>query len=388
MFNLLKRFARFYASLGQSGQIPSVLTDSYDALLTTTLRNMQPRLHDNITKGNKLIAWLEMNGRTRRVDGGERIQVALMHAQNSTADIYSAYGTLDTTPQDGITAAFYEWAQLAVAISISRKEERQNSGQSRLLSLLQSKTMQAEVSLKQLLNNCVVSGKITSGVSGASGRFSQRTGRLDSGALGPLPLPALVDVSPTRNVAIGNINPSTYGFWANQAVSSTATTFAGMKQEMNQTYNNASRGGGEGGGTGSPDLLIGDQRAWEQYWNSLQNQERYIVDNPRVLNVLGGSEALKFRGGTFIWDEVVPDPETNADLVDGIGTVTASTIYFLNTDNWEYIVDSQTDFITTPFITPVGQDARVAEILWMGATAVNNRRKQAVLYGISRSIVA
>ena len=71
------------------GQIPSTLTDDYGALLTTTLRAMQPRLHDNITRGNKFLAWLEMKGRFRSQDGGERVKVALMHAQNSTSDIYS-----------------------------------------------------------------------------------------------------------------------------------------------------------------------------------------------------------------------------------------------------------------------------------------------------------
>ena len=46
----------------ESGQIPSSLTDNYDALLTTTLRAMQPRLHDNISRGSKLVAWLEARG--------------------------------------------------------------------------------------------------------------------------------------------------------------------------------------------------------------------------------------------------------------------------------------------------------------------------------------
>ena len=82
--------------LNEHGQIPSSLTDNYDALLTTTLRAMQPRLHDNITRGNKFVAWLTERGRMRKQDGGERVKVALMHAQNSTADIYSGYGTLDT----------------------------------------------------------------------------------------------------------------------------------------------------------------------------------------------------------------------------------------------------------------------------------------------------
>ena len=380
---LFKSFARALSTLGEAGQVPSTLTDSYNALLTTTLRNVQPRLRDNITRSNKLVAWLDGNGRTKRVDGGERIQIPLMYGLNSTADIYSSYGVLDTTPQDGISSAFFPWSEMSVSITISHLEERQNSGQSRLISLLESKTMQSEASLKQLLNNCIVSGKITTGASSNLGQFSARTGRLDSGASGPLPLPALIDANASRSVAIGNINGNTYSFWRNQATSSTATTFAGMKQEMNQVYNDCSKGV-----MGNPDLLLTDQRSYEQYFNSLQNQERYVVDSPRVLNLLGGSEAMKFRGATVMWDEIVPDVETNADLVDSVGTFTAGTMLFINSESLNYVVDSQTDFITSPFVRPENQNARVAQILWMGALTVNNRRKNGVLYGVSRSIVS
>lgn len=367
----------------ESGQVPSTLTDDYGALLTTTLRAMQPTLHDNITRSNKLIAWLISKGRFRRQDGGERVKVALMHAQNSTADVYSGYGLLDTTPQDGITSAFFTWAQLSVSIAISRLEERQNSGRSQAIPLLQSKTMQAEASIKELLNNCITSGKITSGASGDLGRFSARVGRLDSGALGPLPLPALIDASPSRSVSIGNINGGTYSFWRNRATDSAATTFAGLKQDMKAMYNDTSEGVG-----GPPDFMVSDSTAHEQYWNALQNQERYVITDQRVLDVLGGSEALKFIGATYIWDEVVPDVKTNADVVDSVGTNTLSTMYFINSQSMEYIVDSETDFITTPMLRPENQDARVGQILWMGAIGVNNRRKNGVLMGISRSIVS
>ena len=64
--------------MGEAGQVPSSLTDSYAALLTTTLRNYQPKLRDNISRGNKLISWLKSKGRTRKVDGGERVQVPLI----------------------------------------------------------------------------------------------------------------------------------------------------------------------------------------------------------------------------------------------------------------------------------------------------------------------
>ncbi len=39
---------------------PSSLTDAYGALLTTTLRNMQPRIHDNISRGNRYMAYMNM----------------------------------------------------------------------------------------------------------------------------------------------------------------------------------------------------------------------------------------------------------------------------------------------------------------------------------------
>ena len=371
------------------GPVPSSLTDAYDALLTTTLRAMQPRLHDNISRGNRFLSYLNMRGRWRQQDGGERVKVGLMHALNSTADIYSGYGNLDTTPQDGITSAFYTWAQLAVAIAISRKEKRQNSGRSAQMSLLESKTKQAEASIRELLNNCIVAGRLASStdVAGSLDAFTARRGRLDSGALGPLPLAVLIDANPSRSVSVGNINGNTYSFWRPQADASTATTFAGYKQEMNNIYNDCSKGAG-----GFPDLMLGDQVAWEQYFNSLQNQERYMVTDKRVIDVLGGmnggDDLLKFRGATFIWDEVVPDVDRSAEVVDGVGTVTTSNIWFINSETFEYIVDSETDFITTPFITPVGQDATVAEILWMGALGVNNRRKNGTLYSIVRTIVS
>ena len=367
--------------LNESGQVPSTLTDDYGALLTTTLRAMQPTLHDNITRSNKLLAYLDSKGRSRSQDGGERVKIALMHAQNSTGDIYSGYGILDTTPQDGITSAFFDWSQLSTSITISRKEERQNSGKSQAIDLLKAKTTQATASVKELLNNCVTAGRITASV--ASARFLARTGRLDSGASGPLPLAALIDYTVGRSVSVGNINGATYTFWQNKAKVSAATTFAGLKLEMNSIYNTASRGTG-----GSPDFMVGDQVAWETYWGSLTVNERYIIDNPKTVDILGGSDALKFRGAMFVWDEVVPDVATAAEVVDGVGTVSKSTIFFVNADAVEWVYDSETDFITTPFVRPENQDARVAQILWMGAIGVNNRRKNGVLGNISQTITS
>ncbi len=365
--------------------VPSSLTDSYGALLTTTLRAMEPTLRDNITRSNKFLAWLQAKGRMRSQDGGERVKVPLMYGLNSSADTYAGYGLLDTTPQDGITSAFYTWAQAAVSITISRLEERQNSGKSAALSLLQSKTTQAMNSLKEYMNNAIVAGKISSGASSSTGQFIARTGRLDSGASNVLPLSALIDASPTRSVSIGNINGNTYAFWDNQASNaSSITTFAGYKNALNHLYNNCARGV-----MGAPDLMLGTQVAWEQYWNSLANQERYLITAPKTVDILGGSEALAFRQCAFVWDEVCPDPGTNGNVWENLGLssgeVQKDTVYFINSESMEWIYDAQTDWITTPMVRPENQDARTSQILFMGIMGCNNRRKNGVLYNVQHT---
>lgn len=363
---------------------PSQLTDQYTALLSTTLRNwLDGRMRDNITRAHKYLAWLESRGRFDDQDGGERVRIPLMHAHNTTADIYSGYGLLDVTPQEGITTAFYEWTQLAVTISISRKEQRQNSGRHAILSLLRAKTQQAEASIRELLSNCLVSGRITSGASSANGEFSSRTGNLDSGALGPLPLPAIIDSDPTRSrTDMGNINPGTWAFWRNQmSDASGVTTFSGLKQAMLNIYNNCSKGVG-----GNPDFMLGDQVAWEQYFNALQSQERYVNNN--MPDVLRGTQNIMFMQATFMWDEVVPDVATNADIVDGVGTVATSNIHYVNSESMNWIRDSETNFINTDFIRPQNQDSIASQILWMGAIGTNNRRKNGVLKGIPQNITS
>lgn len=382
---------RLWAILfSQAGQIPSSETVSYDAVLSTTLRAYRKKLADNITRGNKYVSFLKAKGRFSKQSGGYNVHVPLMHAQNSTADIYSGYGLLDTTPQDGITAAFYDWSQLSASITISNLEKKQNKGEAKILDLLKSKTMQAEVSLKQLLNNCLLAGRFTT-VAG-SDQLRARIGRLDSGATGPLPLGAFIDITPSRSVSIGNINGGTYSFWRNQATDFGGTaTFVALRNLMNQTFNKCAKGTG-----GVPDLLLGDQVAWEEYWLGLTSNERYLINDKKTVDILGGSDALAFRQATFFWDEVMPDPETPYNVVDGNGTAgiqnggsaTASAIYFVTSETMEYIVESDTDFETTDFVRPENQDAVTAQILWMGAAGCNNRRKNGLLYGISQAIVS
>ena len=95
-----------------------------------------------------------------------------------------------------------------------------------------------------------------------------------------------------------------------------------------------------------------------------------------------GFDNIKLRGATCVWDEIVPDIET------GTAAITKGTVFALNTDFFHLIIDSETDVITTPFVTPENQTAKTAKLLFMGNTAVSNLRKHGVGYEILQTIVA
>src|SRR5574341_1387839 len=114
----------------------------------------------------KYLALLDSKGRIKYVDGGHSVMVPLMYGLNETADVLSGYDVVSTAPQDGITMAEYTWAQMAVSVTISKKEKRQNQHDKKF-DLLEAKIKQAEKSLRYLASRAIVQGHITS--SSASG---------------------------------------------------------------------------------------------------------------------------------------------------------------------------------------------------------------------------
>jgi len=367
------------ATIGDPGA-PSQNTIFYDALLSTTLMAYRKTMYDNIFKDSAFLAFLRLSEAVRKQNGGERVATPLMYGKNDTVKVVGGYEVLDTTPQEGMTTAFDEWAEIAGTISISRKEERQNSGEGRLLNLLEAKTKQAEMTMRETLNSGLLLGK----VSGAT--FVEETSVGGSFGLVPLGmfLRKLNATDPTTN-NIGNISGATNDWWRhhtgyvnNQVVSGqdfklSVTTHAGLLAALRRMYNFCSRGSG-----GNPDVCIMDQISYETYENALDEKVRYT--NIKMADM--GFDNIKLRGATVIWDEVVPD------IYTGTEAVTVGTAFFLNTMFYNLVIDSETDIVTTPFIEPENQTAKTAKILFMGQAGVSNLRKHGVIGGISQSIVA
>jgi hypothetical protein len=372
------------ATVGNTGA-PSTNTVYYDALLTSTLDAYikSGTMFDQIFKDNRYLALLKQKGCVIKQNGGERIRAPLMYGNNSTIGAKSGYGLIDTTPQDGMTTAFYEWRELAGSITISRKEERQNSGEAQILDLLQKKTMQAQMTMSEELNRQLLQGT----VNGTT--FVPGTAAMDPTAFELNPLGYFLSKDNTANPAaggnVGNLSRAESWWRHRTGIADTATpetgnsfaiastTYASTEAAFKRLYNFCGRGSG-----GFPDMGICDQVSYETYENSLGTKIRYT--DTKMADM--GFDTVKLMGATLIWDEVVPDIEA------GTTAITKGTLFLLNSKFYHLVIDSQTDIVTTPFIEPENQTAKTAKILFMGNSAVSNIRKHGVLYAINQNIAA
>lgn len=346
----------------------SSLTLNYDAILSTTLFNWSKTLEDQISKSNAfLFALKKGNGYVTVSDLGDRMQIPLMY-ELGQADAYSGYDTLDVTPMDGITSAFAEWRQLSVPIAISGLEEKKNSGEERMIALLDAKTKQAKGGIMEFFNKRFLIGAGSSSITSAYS--SSRTG---ASFLDPLPL--LVKYDPTTSTTVQNINQATYSWWQNKTKNSTSTTYAGFLKELRAARHDVMKGVG-----GAPDLHVTDQGSYELYIAALAAAHQ----NPSFQKADIPFDNVAFFGKPVVWDEFTPDVQGDSETQ----STTSGTWWNLNTQFFQIKVHSGTNFATTPFVKPENQDAKVAHILFLGGVGVSNRRKQGVIGGIDTTIAA
>ena len=317
---------------------------NFDSLLSTTLDNYRKTIEDNIFNATPLLYWLKQKNRKTVLNGGAKIIIPLMYEKNSTVKSYSGYDPLDVTPQEGISAAEYEWKQIAGSITVSRSEERKNSGESQVINLLDSKIRQAELSLEDTLSTML---------------FSDGTGNGGKDLMG---LAALLKDTPTTG-SVGGISRATNTWWRNQYTTGTKTTTAydNLLAAMRTVYNRSSKG------SDHPDLILSDRDTFEGYESLLVTNERFQDQKTGD----AGFENLKFKGATVLWDPACP------------GSTSDGRMYFLNSKYLSWVVDEQTDFTITPFVRPKDQDAKTAQILFMGNFVASNLQRQGVITAIS-----
>jgi hypothetical protein len=349
---------------------PSQITENMDALVATSLANYKKTLTDNISKSNAFYHELSKAGLWEGRDGGLFIAEDLMY-ELGTADSYDGYDELSDAPTDGITQVQFEWRQGAAAITYSEKERIQNKH--RLVNLVESKIKQAEMGFIEMFKRALLLGSLAQS---AAGSLTTPWTSAVNGSTFIDPLPKLIHYAPTTSVLIGNINQSTSTWWRNQQKESAATTYSAFLAEMDNMYHNCSKGPG-----GPPTLIMVDQTTYE-LWNAAyyyKYQRQATTDNNYPF------ENILFHKAHVIWEEDVPNVYAGTSDTT---TATGGTAYFINPQFFKVVYENERNFTHTPFVKPPKGDSKLAHILFMGQTTMNNRRKHGVVGKIARTLTA
>jgi len=312
---------------------------TFTELVSTTFRKHRKEIKDNLSNRNALLKYMMKRGNTRKEDGGLTIATPLDYASNSTYQRYSDWDTLNINQSEVISAAEYQWRQIALNVVASGRELRINSGESRIINLAKGRIKNAIRTFNNNFSSDLYSaGSLTNQING---------------------LQAIIADTPTNTV--GGIDASVWTFWQNtvydasvNSVTPSATTIEGSL--MLPLWLSIDRGPDD-----QPDLIVADNLYYQYFEGSQASLKRYND----VSKADAGFVSLKYK---------------NADVIyDGNSGIPAAHMYMINTNYLELVVHQDADLEIMDEMRPVNQDGQVIPILWMGNLTCSNRKLQGVI---------
>lgn len=314
----------------------------FTELVSTTFRNHDKEIRDNVSKHNALLRRITAKGKVRIEDGGTSIVTPLDYAQNGTYQRYSGYDALNISASDVISAAEYAWKQVAVNVVASGLELRNNAGESRIINLVKAR-----------VNNAIRTFK--NGMSGDL--YSDGTAANQIGGLQAL-------VADAGTGTVGGIDSSTFTFWKNKVQSAaaplqggagitpSATTFESLMLPLWLALTR---------GDDMPDLIVMDNNYFTFFEQSQTSIKRYNDKD----SADAGFVSMKYKGADVFFD--------------GGSGIASNHAYFLNTDFLELVVHQDANMTVLDQRQSVNQDAVVIPVLWQGNLVTSNRSLQGVL---------
>lgn len=314
----------------------------FTELVTTTFRKHRKDIKDNISKNNALLRRMQDKGNVKHEDGGLSIVEPLDYASNATYQRYSGYDTLNIGASDVISAAEFQWRQIAINVTASGQELRINKGESRIINLVKSRTKNAMRTFKNNFSSDVYSdGTLANQING---------------------LQALV--ADTGTGTVGGIDSSVWTFWKNKVQSAAAPIQGGGAIVPSATTIESLMLGlwlALVRGDDMPDMWVMDNNYFMFYEQSQLSIKRYTDKS----SADGGFTTLKYK---------------NSDVFfDGGSGIPTNHAYALNTDYLYLVAHSDADMTVMDEMKPVNQDAAVIPVLWMGNMVVSNRAQQGVM---------
>lgn len=312
---------------------------TFTELVSTTFRKHRKEIKDNISNRNALYKYIMKKGNYRSEDGGLTIATPLDYAENATYQRYSDWDTLNIQASDVISAAEYQWRQIAINVVASGRELRINSGESRIINLAKARIKNAKRTFANNFSEDLYSdGTATNQINGLQAIISD----LGTGT-------------------VGGIDSSVYAFWLSQifdasdnSVTPSATTIENSM--MLPLWLNLDRGPDD-----QPDLIVMDNTYYQYFETSQVSIKRYTSSS----SANGGFSTLKYKGADVLFDGNSGIPDTHG--------------YFINTEYLGLCVHRDADMEIVEEQRPINQDGVVIPILWMGNLTCSNRNQQGLI---------
>jgi hypothetical protein len=312
--------------------IPSTIDT---VVLSTSLADYQKRLIDNRYNETVVEKLCNQSDTKKMINGGLSIVETLIKEKQDDGGFYLGADLLNTIQGNDTTLVEFKWQNVYEPIQITRDEERQNAGdQHKILSLVDTKVKLANKAIRDRLDQA-----FSTPVAAANNLYDLET---------------IVNTG-----AFGTLNGASDTFWQSNVTASGSFATQGLTDMTTATYAVSSAASVD-----NPTVYLTNKTIFQKFEQTRLPLER-ISNGTMTANA--GFTNLTFKGVPVIY-----------------GNYIGSGLMFGLNMNYLYLaVDSQTDYITTPFISPTNQTVKVAFILWRGNLITNNRRRHFKLTSIS-----
>lgn len=307
-------------------------------------RYIMPQVTDQIYKSNVLFYRLDRANK-RVVRGGTQIEVPLLYSRFTSSGWYTGFDLLDTTPQDVVKNAAFDWKQTYVTVTVDGLSLIKNDSPESIASLIRTYFDVARMEMEENLGGAVFSDAVTDvkKIDGIQGAIDNGT---VAGTYGGL-----------------SNRTTTNSFWQPDTGALDTTTTTLTLASMQTVFGAATDGARH------PTLLVGTQANYNRYWNLNQVHQRFPTEP------MGQDEQLAKAGFTNLLFNNVPFAVDSHCNTSRAGT-TGDSLYYLNEEYIELVVSPRADMKLEDFQQPVNQDAMTAKLLWAGNLIFSNVKRQ------------
>lgn len=315
--------------MSNNSHLPSVI----DEIFVTSLADIGKKVTDNAYSSNTLLGLL---GRQAKVliNGGANIRRPIVDEIQDDGGFYLGAETLSTSQSDTLNVLEEKWQNAYEPIEITRDDERGNSGDNhKLIDLLGQKTDISTMAIRRRIEQAISTPIAT------AGNLNDLETIVNTGTLS--------GINGSSNTA-WQATVTTSGAFATQGLTDMTTAYyavSGGEQEDNPTH------------------FFTNKTVFQKYEDTRLPLERLSPGG----TANAGFEALTFKGKPLTYGNHI-----------GSGL-----LFGLNMNYLKLCVDSETDFMVTPFVNPSNQTAKIAFILWRGNLITTNRRRHFKLTSIS-----